>query len=340
MSMNLIIADTDQEYVKRLKDYILNKYQDQYTIELIYDKYQLKDKIKQEKYHVLLLTPNLYDPDMNIKNIGLPIILVDEEASLPYPDKFKKSINKYTRITSLMQYVDEEYKEMERNRPIVYGVYSPAGGVGKTTIALSTAIAYAQAGKKVLYFNLEDLDSTPMFFDKAEVLSPAESILNLAKDSYEQMLAKRIGQDRRTGVMYFTREIQTLDPYAISAEEVGHMIETLIESGMINIVVMDLSTSLNFVNRQAFEMADYLMVVINQSTQSAYKTNCFMGQEEVVNPLREKIKFVINQGKELSITQNVEVIARIDKLYATNPLGLCEYIAQNHFLNLHGLNEQ
>ncbi len=339
MSMNLIIADTNQDYVERLKDYILNKYQDQYIIELIYDKYQLKERIKQGKCQVVLLTPNLYDPEMNIKNIELPIILVDEEAPLPYPDKFKRSINKYTRITSLMLYVEEEYEEMERNKPIIYGVYSPAGGVGKTTIALSAAIAYAQAGKKVLYFNLEDLDSTPMFFEKAEV-PPMEVLLNLAKDSYEQMLAKRIGQDKRTGVMYFTREVQTLDPYAISAEEVSRIVETLIESGMANIVIIDLSTELNFLNRQVFEMADYLMMVVNQNTQSTYKTNCFMAQDELIEPIRNKIKFVINQGKEFSINQDVEVIARIDKLYATNPLGLCEYIAQNHFLSLHGLNEQ
>ena len=65
-----------------------------------------------------------------------------------------------------------------------------------------------------------------------------------------------------------------------------------------------------------------------------------MAQDELIEPIRNKIKFVINQGKEFNINQDVEVIARIDKLYATNPLGLCEYIAQNHFLSLHGLNEQ
>ena len=339
MSMNLIIADTNQEYMERLKDYILNKYQEEYTIELNYDKYQLKERTKIGKCQVVLLTPNLYDPEMNIKNIELPIVLIDEEVPLPYPDKFKRAINKYTRITSLVNYIQEEYEEMERNKPLIYGVYSPAGGVGKTTIALSTAVAYAKAGKKVLYFNLEDLDSTPMYFEGTEV-PPMDVLANLAKDSYEQMLAKRIGQDKNTGVMYFTREVQTLDPYAISAEEITRIIEAVIESGMANVVVVDLSTELNNLNRQVFEMADYLLMVVNQNTQATYKTNCFMMQNEIVEPIKNKLRFVINQGKESGINQEVEVIARIDKLYATNPLGLCEYIAQNHFLSLHGLNAQ
>ncbi len=339
MSMNLIIADTNQEYMERLKDYIVNKYQEQYTIELINDKYRLKERIKLGKCQVVLLTPSLYDPEMNIKNVELPIILVDEETALPYPDKFKRAINKYTRITSLIKYVQEEYEEMERNKPLVYAVYSPAGGVGKTTIALSAAIAYAIAGKKVLYFNLEDLDSTPMFFERAEV-PHMNDLLGLAKDSYEQMLARRIGQDKRTGVMYFTRQVQTLDPYTISAEEITHIVESVIESGIANVVIMDLSTELNFLNKQVFEIADYMLMVVNQNTHATYKTNCFMRQMEMIEPLKSKLRLVINQGKECSINQEIEVVARIDKLYATNPLGLCEYIAQNHFLSLQGLSEQ
>ena len=339
MPMNLIIADTNKEYMNRLKEYISSKYQEEYTIELIDDKYQLKERTKMGKCEVVLLAPNLYDPEMNLKNIDLPIILLDEEAPLTYPDKFKKAINKYTRITKLIKYVEEEYEEMERNRPLVYAIYSPAGGVGKTTISLATAMSYVKAGKRVLYINLEDLDSTPMYFDKARNTKP-EEIVNLARDSYEQMLVKKISKDKNTGVMYLTRESKTLDSYYMNAEEISHMVEAVIETGMANVVVVDTSTEINFLNRKVFEIADYMLMVVNQNIQVTYKTNSFMKQGEVVEPIKDKIKFVINQGKEAGINKDIEVIARIDKLYATNPLGLCEYIAQNHFLNLHGLEKQ
>ncbi len=339
MPMNLIIADTNKEYMKRLKDYISSKYQEEYTIELIDDKHQLKERTKMGKCEVVLLAPNLYDPGMNLKNIDLPIILLDEEVPLTYPDKFKKAINKYTRITKLVKYVEEEYEEMERNRPLVYGVYSPAGGVGKTTISMATAISYVKAGKKVLYINLEDLDSTPMYFDKAKH-AKVDELAKLARDSYEQMLVKKITKDRNTGVMYLTREDKTLDSYSISSEEISHMIESVIETGMANVVVVDTSTEISFLNRKVFEISDYMLMVVNQNTQATYKTNSFMTQGEIIEPIKEKIRFVINQGKEAGVNQDVEVIARIDKLYATNPLGLCEYIAENHFLNLHGLATQ
>ncbi len=336
MSMNLIIADTNQTYVERLTKFILSKYEDSYSIEVIDDKQKLKERVRKEKCEVLLLSPELYDPGMNLKNIKLPIILLDEEASLPYPDKFKRVINKYTRISSLLVYVNNEYEEMERNRPLVYGVYSPAGGVGKTTISLSTAMAYAKAGKKVLYFNLEDVDSTSMFFDKAKKPS-MESLLNLSNDSYEQTLANLILQDESTGIFCFARDNKMLDPYSLSAEEVTHIVEALIESEMVNIVVIDLSTAVNALNRQVFDICDYLVMVADQNAQSAYKINSFMQQTELVHPIKEKLRLVLNQCKDLSNTEDIDVIGRIDKLYATNPLGLCEYIAQNHFLSLHGL---
>ena len=336
MPMNLIIADTNKEYMKRLKHYISKKYEEEYTIELIDDKYQLKERTKMGKCQVVLLSPNLYDPEMNFKNIDLPIILLDEEAPLTYPDKFKKAINKYTRITKLVRYVQEEYEEMQRNRPLVYAVYSPAGGVGKTTISIATAIAYAKAGKRVLYINLEDLDSTPMYFDKSRNTT-VEELTNLARDSYEQMLVKRIVKDKNTGVMHLTRVTKTLDSYALSPEEISHIIEATIETGMVNVVVIDTSTEISFLNRKVFEISDYMLVVVNQNSQVTYKTNVFMTQSEIIDPIKEKVRFVINQSKEAGVNQDIEVIAKIDKLYATNPLGLCEYIAQNHFLNLHGL---
>lgn len=339
MPMNLIIADTNKEYMKRLGDYISSKYQEEYTIELIDDKHQLKERVKMGKCEVVLLAPNLYDPGINLKNIDLPIILLDEEVPLTYPDKFKRAINKYTRITKLVKYIQEEYQEMEKNRPLVYGVYSPAGGVGKTTIALATAISYVKAGKKVLYINLEDLDSTPMYFDKSKNIK-VDELSKVARDSYEQILVKKINKDKNTGVMYLGREDKTSDSYGVSGEKISQTIESVIETGMANVVVVDTSTEINFLNKKVFEISDYILMIVNQNTQAIYKTNTFMNKGEIIEPIKDKIKVVINQGKEAGINQDVEVIARIDKLYATNPLGLCEYIAENHFLNLHGLTVQ
>ena len=55
MSINLIVADTDQEYMERLKDYVMNKYQEQYSIELIDDKNKIS-YIKNLVYGNKLLT--------------------------------------------------------------------------------------------------------------------------------------------------------------------------------------------------------------------------------------------------------------------------------------------
>lgn len=334
MAKNLIIADIHKEYVNRLSAYILKTYGNDYEIEVFHDKSQLKERIQRQKCEVLLLSPQLYDSEIYFKNIKLPIILIDDDQSVPYPDKFKWTINKYTRISTLLQYIDKEYEEVEKNRPIVYSFYAPAGGVGKTTMALATAIAYAKVGKRVLYINLEEMDSTGMFFDEKDIV-PKVLLEHPVEDIYDQILADRIKQDEQTHIMYLKRKC--VDDKIQVKEQIDLLVERAIDNGIANIVIIDLSTSYSQLCQGITDISDYVILVSNAHTHAVYKLTQLLKETHLAFDLKEKLKLIVNQSKELNISTDIDVIGRIDKLYATNPLGLCEYIAQNQFLKLHGL---
>lgn len=333
VAKNLIIADTDKEYVARLSAYILKTYGDDYEIEVFYEKSALKERIQQQRCEVLLLSPQLYDSQIYFKNIKLPIILIDDDQLVPYPDKFKWTINKYTRISTLLHYINKEYEEVEKNRPIIYSFYGPAGGVGKTTIALATAMAYAKIGRKVLYINLEEMDSTGMFFEEKDI-TPKEVLERPVEDAYDQILAERVKQYEHTHIMYLKRNY--IDDKKQNAR-IDLLVERAIDSGIANIVVIDLSASYSQLYEGFAEISDYVILVSNAHTHAIYKLTQLLEETKLVEEFGEKLKLIVNQSKELSISTDIEVVGRIDKLYATNPLGLCEYIAQNQFLKLHGL---
>ena len=334
VTKNLIIADTHKEYVNRLSTYILKTYGNDYEIEVFHDKSQLKDRIQQRKCEVLLLAPQLCDSEIYFKNIKLPIILTDEDQSVPYPDEFKWTINKYTRISTLLQYIDREYEEVEKNRPIIYSFYAPAGGVGKTTMALATAIAYAKVSKKVLYINLEEMDSTGMFFEKKDVV-PNLLLEHPIEDIYDQILADRIKQDEQTHIMYLKRKY--IDDKSEVKEQIDLLVERAIDNGIANIIIMDLSTNYSQLHQRIMDISDYVILVSNAQSHAVYKLAQLLKETHLAVELKEKLKLIVNQSEELNLATDIDVIGRIDKLYATHPVDLCEYIVQNQMLKLHGL---
>lgn len=334
MTKNIVIADQHAEYVERLVSFIQKKYGDTYQITTIGDKNQLKTYIQKNKCEFLLLSPELYDGSIYFKNVKLPVVLLEDDERIALPEKLKWSINKYTRITSLITYLEKEYEEVERTRPIIYGIYSPAGGVGKSTIAMAAALTYAKAGKKVLYLNLEDIDSTAMFFED-EPVAPNFLAEFKGQDSYDMLITERIKQDSKTQIMYFEREPLSVERSFVS--QLPIILERVIDGNIANIIVVDFSNSYDQINEQVLETIDYLALVCNTHMHATFKLKQWLEVSHIQDKIKEKLKLIINQGKEINIAENLDVIGRVDKLYATNPIGLSEYIAQNHFLKLHGL---
>lgn len=334
MTKNIVIADVNNEYVERLVSFIQKKYGDTYKIQIINEKSQLRTYIQKNKCEILLFAPELYDANIYFKNVKLPVVLLEDDEMIDLPDKLRWSINKYTRITKMIAYLEEEYEEVEKNRPIIYGMYSPAGGVGRSTIAVAAALTYAKAGKKVLYVNLEDIDGTGMFFEE-EPVEPGFLEGYRPQDSYDTLIAEHIKQDVGTNVMYFERESIGVESNIIT--QLPIILERVIDNNIANIIVVDFSCDDKQINDQVLEVVDYLAVIGNTHMHAVYKLKKWLEMTHIQEKIKEKLKLVINQGKEMNVSTTMDVIGRIDKLYATNPLGLSEYIAQNQFLKLHGL---
>lgn len=335
MTKNIVIADAQGEYVERLVSYISKKYGEQYNIQAFTDKSQFKTYIQVNKCEILLLAPELYDAGVYLKNVKLPVILLESDEELVLPEKLKWSINKYTRISTLLAYLEREYEEVERNRPLIYGMYSPAGGVGKSTVAVAAALAYAKVGKNVLYLNLEDIDGTGMFFEDKPVAPAFLANFNKYQDRIDAVITKGIKQDSQTNIMYLERQFVSPDP--IFKEQLPEFFERIIDNGIANIIIVEFNSSPECLDEQVLASLDYLTLVCDTHMHAVYKLKKWLSITQVDKRLDDKVKVVINQGREINIPTPIDVIGRIDKLYATNPLGLSEYIAQNQFLRLHGL---
>lgn len=335
VARSLVIAEEHEEYRNRLKNYLEKYYKNQYDIEVFEDKKTFLDYIEHQKCDMALFSTAFYEETMNLKNISLPVILSEEGEEKPSHYKLKWMVQKYTRISKLMTYIDSEYEEVKRNRPLIYSFYSPAGGVGQTTIAIGAALSYLKAGRKVLYINLEEVDSTGLYFGKrsgglSEHLSSSEIPAEV------QFLTQYIKRDMKTGVLYWVNEkSETQNTY--SMEE---MIEKIIDFEVANVVVLDLAHHYDLMESIYFKLADFIVLVRNNQIQSKYKIKQILEQKALKSEIKDKLRFVINQEKMGDLDkEKIEKAIIVEKVYAPNALGLCEYIADNKLLKLDGLDK-
>lgn len=334
MAKRIIIADIQQEYVERLQAYLQKAYTGRYDIEVFDDKAKLVKHIATQKCDILLLAPQLYDQTLNLKHIKLPIILQKDHEILPSHEKLKWVIPKYTRVSTMVNYIEAQFEEVERNRPLIYSMYSPAGGVGQTTMALAVALSYAQQNKKVMYVNLEAVDSTDMFMDTKSVLTK-ENLSKVGENKEIQFLREHIQQDPKTHIMCVKyHEIQW--PNGLY-ENIGDMIEKIIDCEIANIVVVDLGHAYDSLQKDLMEQSDYVLMVDDGRTHSQFKINQVLKQTQGTMLLNEKVRRVLNQAQERENDLPLEIVGKIDNVYSATPMGVCEAIAKNKALKLHGL---
>ena len=84
-----------------------------------------------------------------------------------------------------------------------------------------------------------------------------------------------------------------------------------------------------------------MVLVRNDQIQSKYKMKRMLEQKPLTSEMKDKLQLVINQGKIGDIgKEKIENTIIVEKVYAPNALGLCEYIADNELLKLDGLDKQ
>lgn len=333
MAKSLVIAEEHEAYRNRLQNYLEKYYKEAYCVVVFEEKKTFLEYIHQEKCEVVLFSKAFYDETMNLKNISLPVILLEEGEEKPVHHKLKWMIQKYTRISKLMAYINSAYEEVKRNKPLIYSFYSPAGGVGQTTIAIGAALSYLKAGRKVLYINLEEVDSTGLYFGrKSGGLS--EHLSNSDIPETVQFLATFIKKDISTGILYWENEkAQEQSGYALQ-----EIIDQIIDYEIANVVIFDLAHHYDLASSIYFDLADFIVLVRNNQIYSKYKMKQMLDQKPLKAEMKDKLRFVINQGKAGELDKDkAENTMIIEKLYAPNVLGLCEYIAENQLLKLDGM---
>lgn len=299
--ITLLIADYDELYVESLVNFLMANYS---------RRFQINSFTKPEFLYTYLLTEGnkadilLIDPEIDLEEIPLSnvkTILIMAYGQGVNEIKGHKSINKYQNadnfVSSILAAFSENGHEFalsasDGKASRVISVYSPVGGIGKTSICAALAINMSASGHKVFYLNMESTPSTNCFFhDKND--SNLSTVLFCIKGNSQNTGLKMEGAkcfDSTNGVYYFAPPDSTFELEEMQPEELKTLVDLLKSSGQYEYVFIDHSSNITRNNIALLEACDRIIMPLDMDINSQVKFAA----------LKEELK-ILNQQKSINL---------------------------------------
>lgn len=332
MRIKLLVASEDKDYCNRLSFTLSQNYADTFDISVCTEKESLTHTLADHDYDVGLFSVEMMS-ECNIKRILLSLVLWDSEYCTD-ADQYDSAalVRKYQRISHLASDVLQKFSAVSEKksglndaRAQICAVWSPAGGTGKTTVALAYAVHTISHGKKVLYLDMEAFSSVPVYFDNdgksiSEAFEQLGGNIELRLQGIRQL-------DSRSGIHYYCGPINYEDMYILTRENIAELIDAA-ASGM-DAVVVDLSAAFDEKCKDILLLADRVLLVADGCASSIEKIQQFCNQSSLFEQIKEKTILVCNKGGRLTLP--VSKTVQLDYVRSGNPSSVYKTLSAADF---------
>ncbi len=311
--INIVIADSDELYLNHLTNYLIDHMS-------IFDvcSFTAKDSLhrfvgdKTNKVDIIAFTEDFTDEAVNLSHIPVKILLTDGT----YTDLEQyESVNKYQKAEKFVNDILMIYAEktgrigavpMGDRKTRVIGFFSPVGGCGKTTMAVATAYALAQKGKKVFYLNSEKINSTSYVLNHGSNGSLSDLYLTVKTKGANIGLHIESNKytDVNTNISYINPAESSLELNELTAEEFGKMISAFIQLAEFDVVVVDFDGGLNKQKITMLTAMDIIFTPFTSDQMSLAKISLYLQEQGMYDELKEvaaKTNWVLNKSSQQSV---------------------------------------
>lgn len=319
MLVRIAVADKNEEYLERLVD-VLEEYKD-LNLSVYTDRGSLETALTSRTFDILLFDSDLYDGQVVLKKNTLAVMLLDEDKAVPAACHDFHKINKYQRISGIYKQVLELYSEVCQDvgefmgrRPVVsVAFYSPVGGCGKTTLALTAASKLAMRGYKTFYINFEDIASEDCYLAQTAEKGVSELVGFLGSDINFPMKLQSLLQTKMDNLYYLKHFDSPNDIYEMTNQEIGELLMEIGRSGLFEYIVVDMGVALDTKAMAIFEQMQKIVLVEKTDMIAAHKMKCFMAQSHILNAYGQKMVRVLNfdNGRGLETDSRIPMAGKV-----------------------------
>jgi len=310
MRIKLLVATYDTDYSEHLSDALSKDYSDAVDVSVCSTSERLGAFLDAQNYDVALLDSSMAVA-CDLKAVFMPVQLWTEEDAVKGEAICNeivgiKKVRKYQRISSLLSTILESYAEVSTensgvdfDKASITAVWSPAGGVGKTTVALAYAARRVSEGRRAVYLDLEPFSSVPAYFtENGTSVSTVFDMLESGSGNIKMLLKGIVRLDSSAGIGYFCCPDNYDDINILSSDDISSLITAC--SSVTDELVVDLYGACDDRARRIFELADSILLVTDNSSAAKTKLSQFVTQNNVYNQIKGKTIIVANKGASVT----------------------------------------
>ncbi len=322
--IKLVIADEDGHYIDALSDYLIASYSHVFQTRVYTGKTALLDYLNHldiaegQAIDVLLVSREMLDKGKVLNFAGVLMFLSESVERFSAEAEKTETIYKYqcgekiaARVLQAYSavYPEKRFAADGSKRTRVISVYSPAGGTGKTTIALGCAMQAAWEGKKVFYLNLEVFPAVGLFWKVHEGQNLSNVYYYFKNDKYnlKRVIEAAKCREPLSGIYYFNPSDSALDYEEDLSTELRELLEELRINGWYDLIFVDMSSGLNKNNLAVLEESDRILNVCTQEAMCLKK----LERMDVEFGLWERSKEVVLKKKTITVLNKYRYIARV-----------------------------
>lgn len=310
--LSLILADSDEDYIDSLENYIRKHHA------AGFDVYSFTDVQSLNRFFCgfgrridIILAGRGFIANGSLGEYAEAVFTMDDGKGAA-GCKGRKTINKYQHAEKLITSLMSGYSVQNaagtlpagKSRTITTCFISPAGGSGKSTISACCSRICARRGLKTFYLNLEDVPSTDLFFkgDSEQTFSNVIFYLKSEDKNLDIKLAGAKCMDTSNGVHFFQQPESPLELLCLKPPYIERLIGCFRQSAAYDALFIDMSGGINEMSTAVMNACDRIVCVYGSDVLSSYKLTLLKKEFELLEKrqvpgLTEKLIYVVNDSK-------------------------------------------
>lgn len=295
----VIIADNDEKYIIPLQLKFIREYFDKIDMEIITEREYFEELFtKPQKAEVLIVSDTLYSSFLQKHDITNIFVMTEQDEEGNTGELNIERLYKYTSIQEIFNEIlgksrnilNADSKEKKETQVIL--VTSASGGAGKTVVSMGISTSLTKSYKKVLYINAYGLQTFQHMLDNKEAILTSEIYTRLRKAD------ERIYQEIKYTIR--NESFSYLPPFKASLLSLGldySVYEKIIlsakKSNEYDFIVVDMENAFDENKTALLDIADKVIIVVEQSASSVYATNTFVSN--ITGTDSNKYVFICNK---------------------------------------------
>ncbi len=294
----IIIADTDVNYIIPLQLKFAEDFFEKVDLEIISSEKYFEELFSSpQRADILIVSEELYSQNLQRHNIAHIFVMNEQFEEEQTADLKINHIFKYTSIKEIFNEIigkSADVLKIEKNgrqETQVVLFYSASGGTGKTTVATGVSASLTKNYKRVLYINAARLQVFQHMLENHSAITAADVYAKLATAT-SNVYSDIKHVIRKELFSYLPPFKAALMSLGLSYSIFEKVISSAKKSGDYDFIVVDADITFDEDKAALFNVADKVIVVVNQTLTSVLATNVLVSNINGANT--EKYVFICN----------------------------------------------